>query len=641
MRSSVTHHALRWWVLAALLHGLLACGAAPPPPAAPPKLALLVGVNHYPSEQIPELEGAVNDTENMARLLMDRYGFHPANVRILKDAEATRAGILTAFRSHLVERAMPGSQVVFHFSGHGAQVFDRSGDELDRWDETLVPHDARREGDPAGDILDDELQGLVKALVTRGAHPTLILDSCHSGTAVREGVTARGLPPSGPGGGPKVTPDEVALEMPRGYTLISAAGSAERAHEVVDPDGHAHGGLTWFLTRALRQGGPHMTWRGAVARATADLSTHFPGQRPRLEGTGLDAPPFSHRADPSTPWRQRFVARGGARERGPIELKAGTLHGVTPGTLFGLYPVDEPLGPNLLEGKLSEEGQLGRMIVTQSDLMGSAGRLTQGRCPDVCQAVELSRPLATVRFPVFLEGPEAQWVDLLEALKPWPQVEVVEQPGRARAHLRLTTSGISINLPGQGGELTGQSVLQAAAHLLMWARWLHLMEAPDGGALPVDISIEPPLNAEAVPPGTRLELVVQNNSARRVYLSVLSLADDGAITLVYPAPGAQEYLDPGRLWRRPIQLGLPEGREETLDLLRVLATPSPVDLAAVEQPPQLSPPGTRGAPSLAGWLMWSATRGGPTSVEAHQWAMRSVAVTVKLGTPPPPPKVKP
>ncbi|WP_223210404.1 caspase family protein, partial [Microcystis aeruginosa] len=43
---------------------------------------------------------------------------------LLTDKEATRENILQAFEEHLIQWAQPGDVVVFHFSGHGSQVFD-------------------------------------------------------------------------------------------------------------------------------------------------------------------------------------------------------------------------------------------------------------------------------------------------------------------------------------------------------------------------------------------------------------------------------------------------------------------------------------------------------------------------------------
>jgi hypothetical protein len=51
----------------------------------------------------------------------------------------------------------PGDSLVFHFSGHGSQQRDTSGEEADGLNETICPADFRA----AGEIVDDELNRLL------------------------------------------------------------------------------------------------------------------------------------------------------------------------------------------------------------------------------------------------------------------------------------------------------------------------------------------------------------------------------------------------------------------------------------------------------------------------------------------------
>ncbi|MEA5418361.1 caspase family protein [Spirulina sp. CCNP1310] len=88
--------------------------------AGPRKLALLVGINHYPHH--PALEGCVTDVELQRDLLIHRFGFVPADIITLTDQQGTRENIETAFSEHLIKQAKTGDQVLFHFSGYGAQV---------------------------------------------------------------------------------------------------------------------------------------------------------------------------------------------------------------------------------------------------------------------------------------------------------------------------------------------------------------------------------------------------------------------------------------------------------------------------------------------------------------------------------------
>ncbi|MEO1685005.1 MAG: caspase family protein [Cyanobacteria bacterium J06631_12] len=93
------------------------------------KLALLIGIDDYPSQAVPsgqlgsgKLEGCVTDVELQKALLIHRFGFLPKDIVCLTNKQATRQGIYDAFMSHLYEQAKAGDVVVFHFSGYGAQV---------------------------------------------------------------------------------------------------------------------------------------------------------------------------------------------------------------------------------------------------------------------------------------------------------------------------------------------------------------------------------------------------------------------------------------------------------------------------------------------------------------------------------------
>ncbi|WP_017718767.1 caspase family protein [Kamptonema formosum] len=159
----------------------------------PRKLALLVGINSYPSPRA--LKGCVNDTELQRELLIYRFGFNPKDIYTLLDEKATRDGILTAFEEHLIKQAKPGDVVVYHYSGHGSRIFDpdpifREVGNPKQLNGTFVPVDGTlpvgypEKGGPVKDIMGHTLFLLMSALQTENV--TAVLDSCHSGGATRD-----------------------------------------------------------------------------------------------------------------------------------------------------------------------------------------------------------------------------------------------------------------------------------------------------------------------------------------------------------------------------------------------------------------------------------------------------------------------
>lgn len=154
------------------------------------KYALLTGINHY---EVPgnDLGGCVNDVKHVYFILRMNFGFKNEDIRVLSDHRATNDAELSRLR-WLASNAKAGDLVVWYHSGHGSQIRDRSGDELDdKLDEILIPFNIDRNWKNV--IKDDELHEIMKSF-----HPDVkvvcIVDACHSGTMTKDfimGGTAR------------------------------------------------------------------------------------------------------------------------------------------------------------------------------------------------------------------------------------------------------------------------------------------------------------------------------------------------------------------------------------------------------------------------------------------------------------------
>ncbi len=179
------------------------------------KRALLIGINQY-SDPRNNLKGCVNDALSLGKLLVEHFGFNREDIRLLTDSRATTSNIRSRL-GWLLEDAGAGSVLAFHYSGHGSQVRDRDGDELDDGlDEILCPYDLDWE-DP---FTDDELREAIKS-VPGGVNLTVILDCCHSGTGTRVFFKE---PTSGRAPNPRylVPPPDIAFRMAGGVEFDSA-----------------------------------------------------------------------------------------------------------------------------------------------------------------------------------------------------------------------------------------------------------------------------------------------------------------------------------------------------------------------------------------------------------------------------------
>ena len=251
---------------------------------APVKKALLVGINIYKPELGADLRGCVNDVETMRKLLVDNFKFLPENVRVLVDERATKQGILDRL-GWLLNGAKEGDELVFHYSGHGSQVRDRNGDELDdQLDEILCPHDLDWE-DP---LTDDCLAELFRQL-PKGVHLTMICDACHSGSMDRNVTVLKSaksiLPPFDIRSRScnKILPKNRMGKKDKGtqsHVLISGCKDSQTSADA-HIDGRYQGALTWALTKTIREN-TGINWREAHTK-TAELLSGY-SQEPQLSG---------------------------------------------------------------------------------------------------------------------------------------------------------------------------------------------------------------------------------------------------------------------------------------------------------------------------------------------------------------------
>lgn len=138
------------------------------------KRALCIGINYRGKSN--ELQGCIQDAKDIRALLM-KHGYRDEDIRMLTDETdkipPTKDNILTAL-SWLVGGAGSDDSLFIHYSGHGSQIVDTDGDEVDGKDEVI---------DCIGSsfISDDEIHEKLKSLPCC-CRLTTLFDSCHSGT---------------------------------------------------------------------------------------------------------------------------------------------------------------------------------------------------------------------------------------------------------------------------------------------------------------------------------------------------------------------------------------------------------------------------------------------------------------------------
>ncbi len=330
-----------------------------------PSYALLVGCSQYYNNPSKSLEGPANDVVLMRELLETRFGFAAQDIVTLAeagedDAKPTRANLTREFRA-LVGKvkadrdARVKPRVVIYLSGHGTFQPDSEAsaagkDEPDGRDEVFLPadigqwHPGKRTVENA--IVDDELGAWARAIAEQGAHLWVIIDACHSGSALRSGrvaEVARYVPPDALGipSDSLVTSNEEDVKRSgwhelsaRDYVAFYAAQPDEKAVERIpygSRERKKYGLFTHTLARVLTEAKEPLTYHELLQQVQSKYRT-WGREKPHPVVAG--------------DLRENFVLEDGRRRPfwllmnggGQLRVDAGRLHGVTRGAILAVYP---------------------------------------------------------------------------------------------------------------------------------------------------------------------------------------------------------------------------------------------------------------------------------------------------------------
>ncbi|KAF8810548.1 hypothetical protein BYT27DRAFT_7134857 [Phlegmacium glaucopus] len=311
--------------------------------------ALIIGINEYLDENIRNLKGCINDSENVCRFLTESLHANPLHIKHLRNAEATRKGILSAFEEHFInnKEILENDTIVFYFAGHGSCEAPSDNSPVGDNMETICPYDdrVRERGIP-----DRTIASLMRRLASiKGNNITTIFDSCHSGGMGRQLDLENSrfiAPPRTPF--PKgldegiwnrarsiteILDSQLPYTPLTSHTLLAACQRDELAYEVPLSTGAGHhgGAFTTLLLDLLRQSGRNLfetTYIGLFhTLQRTENKSRLPRQTPYVEGDNKTRFLFS-----MTDLGRQFPVS--SIENGRFSVLAGTIHGVDTETEF-------------------------------------------------------------------------------------------------------------------------------------------------------------------------------------------------------------------------------------------------------------------------------------------------------------------
>ncbi len=586
-------------------------------------LALVVGINRFPQFQDPQggnrdLNGCVADAEDMTAFLENR-GFQVVK---LVDGQATYEGILSAMQGlldkldALTDQQREKAVVFVHFSTHGDRVKDRSGDEADRWDESLCTFNSGQDAD--NDIIDDQIYGFSQELSRRANHVVLVFDSCHSGQAARGMLKPRTPRLLTRTGVDHRSQRQFDLGNPQGedffsgadYVLISGCGPTQSSYEI-QPEGlnSPRGALSYHLLRTLRE----------PQRVTPTYQTLFRQIRPRIMNDARQNPeihgPASIINTPVfglTDWAAGEPSVSAERTAAnTFKLLAGASVGVTKGSVYHIYDKNSSTFPDselLAQVKIDQVDPLESRAVVQQII--DPDNLSEPGSEPVYPAVErLHRYDPEVaRLPVYLDAgqsttlpqPLRQLRDEIEADPVLQGHFEFKRAGYARIILATRTEGnrtwVTLSRAGESPvweqETTGNWTFLAKRRLAQWGRWFRIKNLRNQAAtLRVSLKLEP-LEATRVPArepgdpelkiytGQQLTLTMTNDSQKTVHCYLVSVLPDGTTDALAGDPTLRYSLEPGDSHSLPVTAELQETQRSTLEGMLLVATEQKLDTIA-------------------------------------------------------------
>jgi Caspase domain len=611
--------------------------------------ALLVGINKYTA--VPELHGCVDDINAVEALLTTRVEPAMLDMKVLRDADATRANIIDGFRTHL-GRAGDGDITAFYFCGHGSEercpaewlVHEPSG-----MNQTIVPVDART-GD-VFDIADKELSALIHDVSAKGAQVVTLFDSCHSGGVTRnveDNSAARG-------GASRMTAASTArartladyLELARTLydpARVATDGPPEPRHIAISACQHdqlakefpiappRRGAFTQAFEEAVHSLGPTATYIDLVTAIRTKVRDRADDQMPNLTVVG-GAAATSRFLDGHAGRRDLTV---GADAQGVWWLSAGVVDGV-PDPAAGhtanvalhnrdAFAADSATAPRIATATvdLAREDRARLRITSNPAALNSATRyvgvITQLSAPAMHVLVSGAATDDITRVREHLVPLGVQWSVVQSAVQGIPCITVLVAPDALTC-----ADAAGAALPNLRFARTDDGIAGLAVACSHMAQWFSTRDrAPLGSSLNGRIAIDvvPVAAGEVSVPsdrptmaatngtlalqyagdqGPRVQLRLRNTGADRLYVALLDLSDSFGCAVLFadwiPA-NSTAFVKGGK----PLRMTIPAWRDPsvtlTTDWLKVFAARADFTPDTLTLPSLLAPQGAAGTRDL-------------------------------------------
>lgn len=574
------------------------------------KYALLIGVGNYPENSGWKNLSSENDLTQIEITLKLR-GFKANNISKLLHQEATKVNIIAAFKD--LKKVVTKKDIVFiHFSGHGQQIIDDSGDEIDGLDEAIVPYDSPMnykldvyEGENL--IRDDELNKLTKPIrkkTGKKGQVILVLDACHSGTGTRGWGINRGtdivMGPNSFQKETKIKPEtsfgiedySTSNDLAPLASFFSVAAN-EANFETLDDNRQEIGTLSFALAKLLKDQSKVLTFQELFERIKIISKARQPNQNPQWEGPRNRFVFNEKSANESELWYDVKVVNS-------TQLKAsvGTLIGVYRGSLIEVFSLDQQ--KVISSGLITKAGLVESVVMLSKPLKIRYNELIKVRIKAKAQVL--------FKTPVHFDiSSESRWFSLVNRLKKYKFLQENSQSpeltlATSRANtsqLELTTADgtnlletIDIHTGSLERKILNQIRNYSQAKILKnyhnpnskYQFSITLLKNETGEVI-MDIQRLQLLKKHQLKVGTDIQIAIKNTGTKAAYFSLLNIQSNNELIPIVPYDEGQSaadfYLAPNQTYLTDFLIGVSEPLGE--ETLKLICTDKPLDLVNIIQ----------------------------------------------------------
>jgi len=580
------------------------------------KVALIIAISDYSAAPGWRNLSSMNDVKYVKDALM-KVGFAANDIDTLINKDATKAGMIKAL-DDLYNKVHEGDIVYFQFSGHGQQIQDDNGDELDGYDEALIPYDASAMFDPVtykgqnhfrDDLLGEKLNKIRKKIGTSGSLVVLV-DACHSGTATRDAGIKRGMEKpflTDPSYKPNIKidlnkqPEQGLLE---GFTggmgsmiVFSASSPNQPNYEMKDNNNNGVGSLSFAFAKSISELPAESSYRVLFHKMKAIIQGDIPNQIPMVEGD-IDLEVFGGKYIPKPTIiavEQKFNNASNKFNDTTFVISVGQLNNIYRGTTLKIYPVGSTEA--YADAVVTSVSTFQSICRSNKPLKKSVAYEAK---IDAASAGDFSAELLIQNNDKNSKIANSAVANFTSYIKPFQYLSIGNNPDFTLDISKDDKGSYVVSLLGKGDDvrfsrtikdsLTTDDCKYLLDGIKRSMRVKYLRNLPDGGALAKDVTVEivpkkpsSSNNEIVMAEHDVFEIRITNKGTSDYYYTIIDIMPDNEMKVLLPDETSEPQdfvIQPGQtipIGEIQVDEGTPNGKE----IFKIIVSKIPMDLRTV------------------------------------------------------------